>query len=100
MTPETIKTVALLAISAIVIIAGIITIIVAIARGDMQKFIKEKMAEAEELYKDMPKPDKSKAKLKYVLDAVNDKYKITKLFMNIRKFIEDAVRFHNSMNGK
>lgn len=100
MTPETIKTVALLIISVVVIIAGVIAIIVAIARGDMQKFIKEKMAEAEEIYKDMPKPEKSKAKLKYVIDAVNEKYKISKLFMNIEKFIKDMIEFHNSMNGK
>ena len=100
MTPETIKTVALLVLSAVVIIAGIVGIVVAIVRGDLQKFIKEKMAEAEQLYKDMPKPEKSKAKLKYVLDAVNEKYKVAKLVMNIRKFIEDAVEFYNSMNGK
>jgi len=100
MTPETIKTIALIIISAVVIIAGIVAIIVAIARGDMQKFIKEKMVEAEELYKDMPKPQKSKAKLQYVLEAVNEKYKISKLFMNIKTFIEKAVEFHNSMNGK
>lgn len=84
----------------LIIIAGIVGIVIAIARGDMQKFIKEKMAEAEKLYKDLPKPEKSKAKLKYVLDAVNEKYKILKLLMNIKKFIEKAVEFHNSMNGK
>ena len=100
MTPETIKTIALIVISAVVIIAGIVAIIVAIVRGDMKKFIQEKMAEAEELYKDMPKPKKSKAKLQYVLEAVNEKYKISKLFMNIKKFIEQMIDFFNSMNGK
>lgn len=100
MTPETIKTVALLVILALVIFAGLWAILVAIKRGELQKFIKEKMVEAETLYKDMPKPEKSKAKLKYVLDAVNEKYKVAKLFLNIRKFIEDAVKFFNSMNGK
>ena len=95
-----IKDILLLVILGLVIIAGIITIIVAIARGEVKTFIKEKMAEAEKLYKDVPKPEKSKAKLKYVLDAVNEKYKIFKLLMNIKKFIEKAVEFHNSMNGK
>lgn len=84
----------------LIIIAGIVGIVIAIARGDMQKFIKERMAEAEKLYKDLPKPEKSKAKLKYVLDAVDEKYKLSKLFLNIKKFIEKAVEFHNSMNGK
>lgn len=96
----TIKDIFILVLLAVIVIGGIVAIIVAIARGDMQKFIKEKMAEAEVLYKNMPKPEKSKAKLKYVLDAVNEKYKISKLFMNIRTFIEKAVEFHNSMNGK
>lgn len=96
----TIKDIFILVLLAVIVIGGVVAIIVAIARGDMQKFIKEKMAEAEKIYKDMPKPEKSKAKLKYVLDAVNEKYKISKLFMNIRTFIEKAVEFHNSMNGK
>ena len=84
----------------VLVIGGIVGIIVAIARGDVKKFIQEKMAEAEELYKDMPKPQKSKAKLEYVIEAVNEKYKISKLFINVKKFIEQAVEFFNSMNGK
>ena len=95
-----IKDILLFVILGLVIIASIITIIVAIARGEVRAFVKEKMAEAEKLYKDVPKPEKSKAKLKYVLDAVNEKYKIMKLVMNVRTFIEKAVEFHNSMNGK
>lgn len=96
----TIREIILFVLLGLIIIAGIVGIVIAIARGDMQKFIKERMAEAEKLYKDLPKPEKSKAKLKYVLDAVNEKYKIFKLLMNIKKFIEKAVEFHNSMNGK
>lgn len=96
----TIKEIILFVLLGLIIIAGIAGIVIAIVRGDMQKFIKEKMAEAETLYKDMPKPDKSKAKLKYVIDAVNEKYKLSKLFLNIKKFIEKAIEFYNSMNGK
>ena len=95
-----IKDIIILIILGLIVIAGIVAIVVALIRGDMQKFIKEKMAEAEHLYKDMPKPDKSKAKLKYVMDAVNEKYKLSKLLMNIRKFIEKGVEFYNSMKGK
>ena len=96
----TIKEIILFVLLGLMIIGAIAGIVIAIVRGDMQKFIKEKMAEAETLYKDMPKPDKSKAKLKYVIDAVNEKYKLSKLFLNIKKFIEKAVEFYNSMNGK
>lgn len=84
----------------VLIVGGIVGIIIAIARGDVKKFIQEKMAEAEEIYKDMPKPQKSKAKLEYVIKAVNEKYKISKLFVNVKKFVEQAVEFFNSMNGK
>lgn len=96
----TIKEIILFVLLGLMIIGAIAGIVIAIVRGDMQKFIKEKMAEAETLYKDMPKPDKSKAKLKYVIDAVNEKYKLSKLFLNIKKFIEKAIEFYNSMNGK
>lgn len=95
-----VKDVIILILLGLIAVGGIVGIIIAFARGEVQTFIKEKMAEAEKLYKDMPKPDKSKAKLKYVLDAVNEKYKISKLFLNIKKFIEKAVEFYNSMNGK
>ena len=100
MPNETVKTIILLAILAVLVVTGIIGFVIALVRGDIKKFIKEKMAEAEELYKDMPKPEKSKAKLKYVLDAVNEKYKISKIFLNARKFIETLVSFFNTMNGK
>ena len=95
-----VKDVIILILLGLIAVGGIVGIIIALARGEVQAFIKEKMAEAEKLYKNLPKPEKSKAKLKYVLDAVNEKYKISKLFLNIKKFIEKAVEFHNSMNGK
>lgn len=92
MTVETIITLIILGIA---IIGGIASIIIAIVRGDMKKFIVEKMKEAGELYKDLPKPEKSIKKLQYVLEAVKEKYKIAELFMNVRKFIEYIVSINN-----
>lgn len=77
------------------ILAGIITIVVGIVRGEVQKFIIDKMEEANEKYKDLPKPEKSIKKLQYVIDAVKEKYKIAELIMNVRKFIEKIVEIHN-----
>ena len=92
MTVETIITLIILGIA---ILGGIASIVIAIVRGDMKKFIVEKMKEAGELYKDLPKPEKSIKKLQYVLEAVKEKYKIAELFMNVRKFIEYIVSINN-----
>ena len=76
------------------ILSGIVAIVVAILRGDMKKFIVEKMEEANEKYKDLPKPEKSVKKLEYVVDAVRDKYKIFELILNVKKFIEYIVQIN------
>lgn len=76
------------------ILSGIVAIVVAILRGDMKKFIVEKMEEANEKYKDLPKPEKSVKKLEYVVDAVKDKYKIFELILNVKKFIEYIVQIN------
>lgn len=77
------------------ILAGVIAIVVGIIRGEVQKFIIAKMEEANEKYKDLPKPEKSIKKLQYVIDAVKEKYKIADLIMNVRKFIEKIVEINN-----
>lgn len=76
------------------IIAGILVIVVAIVRGDMKKFIQEKMAEAEQLDLDGAK------KLQYVLEAVKEKYKLAELFLNIKKFIEKIIEISKQINYK
>ena len=76
------------------ILSGIVAIVVAILRGDMKKFIVEKMEEANEKHKDLPKPEKSVKKLEYVVDAVRDKYKIFELILNVKKFIEYIVQIN------
>ena len=71
-----------LVILGVICLIGIISIITAIVRGDMKKFIEEKMAEAEKLSMD------GKQKLEYVINAVKEKYKILELVLNVKKFIE------------
>ena len=85
---------------AVVIVVAIVGIIVALVRGEIKEFAKEKMVEAEELYKDLPKPEKSQKKLEYVIKAVKEKYKISDLIINITKFIKKTIEFINEMKGK
>lgn len=78
-------------ICAAIAVVILVCFLVALFRGEVKKFIVEKMNEAEEMYKDLPKPEKSQKKLAYVLAAVKDKYKIAELVLNIKKFIEYIV---------
>ena len=80
----------------LVVISGVVSILIAVARGDLKKFIVEKMEEAEELYKGIPKPEKSKKKLQYVLKQVDENYGFSKLFLNSKKFIEYIAQIINS----
>lgn len=78
----------------VVCLAGVISIIVAIIRGDMKKFIKEKMAEAEKLSMS------GQQKLEHVINAVKEKYKIPELVLNIKKFIENIIEISKQINYK
>lgn len=100
MSMDQIKLLIALIILGVVIIGAIALIVISIIRGDMKTYIQECMAEAEELYKDLPKPEKSKKKLQYVIDKVKEKYKLASLFLNIKKFVEMMVEFINSMKPK
>lgn len=99
MSTEDIKLIISLIALAIAILGALATIVVAFARGKIKEFVKEKIAEAEEKYKDYPKPEKSELKLRYVLDAVKEKYAMADMVLNIKKFIELAVKFFNKMKG-
>ena len=89
-----IETIISLIVLGVVILAGLITIIVAIVRGDMKKFIIEKMEEAEQLELDGAK------KLQYVLEAVKEKYKLMELFLNVKKFVEQIISITKQINYK
>ena len=78
-----------------VILALLITFIVAIARGDIKKLVEEKMAEAEK-HKDWS----AKMKFQYVLDAVKEKYKLATLVLNVSKLIEHIIDLSKKINYK
>ena len=89
-----IETIILTVILGVVVLGGIVTIIVAIIRGDMKKFIEEKMIEAEQLELSGEK------KLAYVLEAVKEKYKIAELLLNAEKFIKHIIDLSKQINAK
>lgn len=78
----------------VAILAAVCGIIVALVRGDMKKFIEEKMIEAEKSGKT------GSEKLKFVTDAVNQKYKVMQLVLNVQKFIEHIVALSKQINAK
>lgn len=82
----------------LVVLCGVMGIIYAIVRGEVKKFVIETMQEAENLYKDLPKPAKSKAKLEYVIKCVSDKYKLVDLFLNVKKFVEKIIEITKQIN--
>ena len=79
-------------------LCGLIALVSALIRGEIKKFVIEKMQEAEYLYRDLPKPDKSRMKLEYVIKCVNEQYGISKLFINVKKFVEKIVEIVNGFN--
>jgi len=78
----------------VALICGVISIIVALIRGDMKKYIEEKMVEAEKLELS------GKQKLAYVVQAVKEKYKIAELLLNVKKFIEHIIALSKEINAK
>lgn len=88
-----IETIIVLVILGIAVLSGIISIVVAVIRGDMKKFIEEKMIEAEAM-------QGSVEKLTYVLNAVKQKYKIVELVLNVKKFIEHIIDLSKQINAK
>ena len=83
----------------VVTLALIATVVVAIVRGDMKKFIEEKMAEAEKMFpKDME--DYQAKRRNYVIEAFNEKYKIMTIILNVKKVIEHIIELSKQINYK
>ena len=78
----------------VITLALIATVVVAIVRGDMKKFIEEKMVEAENLGLS------GKEKLEYVINAVKEKYKIMTIILNVKKVIEHIIELSKQINYK
>lgn len=78
----------------IIALSSIIGLIVAFCRGEMKKFIEEKMTEAEKSGKS------GSEKLQYVVDAFGDKYKIGSIVLNCEKFVEEIIKLSKNINCK
>ena len=89
-----IETIITLVILGVTVLSGLVTLIVALVRGDMKKFIVEKMEEAEKSGKT------GEEKLKFVLAAVKEKYKVAELVMNVKKFVEYIISITKQINVK
>ena len=89
-----VETIISLVVAGVILLGGIIALVIAIVRGDMKKFIVEKMEEAEKLELS------GEQKLKYVIQAVNEKYKILRLILNIKKYIEYIISISKEINAK
>lgn len=97
MTVEMIVTIATLGFIAL---SGLVGIIVAICRGEIKKFIVEMMEKAEEIYKDLPKAEKSVKKFQYVIMQVKDKYKFASVILNVKNFIDYIISISKQINHK
>lgn len=78
----------------IIALSSIIGLIVAFCRGEMKKFIEEKMTEAEKSGKS------GSEKLQYVVNAFGDKYKIGSIILNCEKFVEEIIKLSKNINCK
>ena len=70
-------------------------LLIAFFRGDMKKFIEEKMAEAES-HKDWTAEEKRN----FVIKSFSEKYKIGQFILNCKKFIEVIIDISKKINYK
>ena len=89
-----IQTIILTVVLGVVALGGLLSIIIAIVRGDMKKFIEEQMVEAEQLELS------GEQKLAYVLQAVREKYKVMEVLLNCKKFIKHIIDLSKKINAK
>ena len=83
-----------LVVLGVVVLAGVISIVIALVRGDIKKFVEEKMVEAEKLNLN------GEQKLKYVLQAVKEKYKVMEVLLNAKKLVEHIIKLTKEINYK
>ena len=91
MSPNEIIQLIVLIVTTLALIA---TIVVAIVKGDMKKFIEEKMVEAENL--DLS----GKEKLEHVINSVKEKYKVMTIILNVKNVVEHIIELSKQINYK
>lgn len=89
-----VSTICTIVILGIIALSSVIGLIVAFCRGEMKKFIEEKMTEAEKSGKS------GSEKLQYVIDEFNAKYKIGSIVLNCEKFVEEIIKLSKNINFK
>ena len=89
-----VSTICTIVILGIIALSSIIGLIVAFCRGEMKKFIEEKMTEAEKSGKS------GSEKLQYVVNAFGAKYKIGSIILNCEKFVEEIIKLSKNINCK
>lgn len=88
------KAIITIIIMGVVLLGTIFTLLGALIRGEMKKFIEEKMIEAE-------KSGKTGAeKLAFVIAAFKEKYKIAQFILDAKKFIEQVIALTKQINSK
>ena len=78
----------------VIALGGIVSVLVAIVRGEVKQFIIKAMEIAEKSGMDGSK------KLQYVLNAVKEKYQLASIVINVRKFIEYIISISKNINSK
>ena len=91
MSPNEIIQLIVLIVTTLALIA---TIVVAIVKGDMKKFIEEKMVEAENSGLN------GEEKLKYVINSVKEKYKVMTIILNVKNVVERIIELSKQINYK
>ena len=91
MSPNEIIQLIVLIVTTLALIA---TIVVAIVKGEMKKFIEEKMVEAENLGLS------GKEKLEHVINSVKEKYKIMTIILNVKNVVEHIIELSKQINYK
>lgn len=79
----------------VLLLSSLITLLVALFRGDMKKFITEKIAEA-----DSHSDWTGEQKRNFVIEAFKEKYKIMEFLLNAKKFIELVIKYSKEINYK
>lgn len=79
----------------VLLLSSLVSLLVALFRGDMKKFITEKMAEA-----DSHSDWTGEQKKEYVIQAFKNKYKIVEFILNCKKFIELVIKYSKEINYK
>ena len=79
----------------VIVLGSLATLLISLFRGEMKKFITEKMAEAE-----THTEWTGEQKRYFVIESFKEKYKIMEFILNCKKFIELIIKYSKEINYK